>query len=209
MSAIQEQCFFFEPNTEREGERVEFRLVYDGRLPAASQSENRSKEKHAIRKALHPQLRTLWRSPHPTFRRLARTDTDVMNAHIWGDSFARCGYKFVPLVCDCFNMSCSLDILFLRRDMPGGLIQSGGDLDNRIKVLFDALRLPTHVGELAGASPAEDEDPFYVLLEDDRLITQLKVTTDLLLAPPRDSEPQNDVRLIIHVTTFHVNEPTF
>lgn len=37
---------------------MEFRLIYKGSLPA--QKSGRSKEKHAIRKQLHWQLRDLW-----------------------------------------------------------------------------------------------------------------------------------------------------
>jgi hypothetical protein len=40
------------------------------------------------------------------------------------------------------DTSCSIDILFLHRDAPGRIVRSGGDIDNRIKVLFDALRVP-------------------------------------------------------------------
>jgi hypothetical protein len=34
-----------------------------------------------------------------------------------------------------------LNILFLRADIPGKVVQSG-DIDNRLKTLFDALRMP-------------------------------------------------------------------
>ena len=39
----------------KRGAVVEFRLVYDGRLPSASNS-SRIKEKHDIRKSIHQQL---------------------------------------------------------------------------------------------------------------------------------------------------------
>jgi hypothetical protein len=103
---------------------------------------------------------------------------------------------------------CSLDVIFLRRDEPGNLIQGGGDIDNRIKVLFDALRMPQSVEELAGATPSTDQEPFYCLLEDDRLITEVKVTTDRLLTPPMASESQNDVHLVMRVTTIALVTPT-
>ena len=99
------------------------------------------------------------------------------------DNYARCGYRFVPLVNNLDGIACALDILFLRRDEPGSLIKGGGDIDNRIKVLFDALRMPKGYQELEGFQPATDESPFFCLLEDDRLITEVKVTTDRLLTP--------------------------
>ena len=78
--------------------------------------------------------------------------------------------------------------------------------DNRIKVLCDALRLPT-TDEVRGFSPEQDDVPFLCLLEDDSLITELKVTTDRLLTPPTGSSNHigSDVHLVIHVKTAVVD----
>lgn len=85
--------------------------------------------------------------------------------------------------------------------MPGvPLIHSGGDIDNRLKVLLDALRIPAECSEIPDGTKKEaDEDPyFFCLLEDDVLITDLAVTTDTLLTPCT-SEAENDVQLVIKV----------
>jgi hypothetical protein len=95
-----------------------------------------------------------------------------------------------------------LDILFLRRDGPGSLIKSGGDIDNRLKVLFDGLRMPQGSEELCGDSPCQDEDPFYCLLEDDKLISKVQVETNWLLTPQGQGERIHDVHLIIRVKTI-------
>jgi hypothetical protein len=58
---------------------------------------------------------------------------------------------------------------------------------------------------LAGATPEPGEDPFFCLIEDDSLITEVKVTTDRLLTPLKDNESEHDVHLIIHVT---LNDPS-
>ena len=88
-----------------------------------------------------------------------------------------------------------MNVLFLRRSSPGQLIGHGGDIDNRIKTLFDALRVPT-VAELPhGATPENDEKPFYCLLKDDALITTLSVRTDEWL---EEGDPSH-VLLVIHV----------
>jgi len=109
----------------------------------------------------------------------------------------------VPIVTKAGGYSCSLRILFLRRDNPGHLIASGGDIDNRLKVLFDGLRMPDTVGEL-GALPLEaDENPFFCLLEDDSLITSVTVTTDRLLIPQDTGERIHDVYLVIHATVVN------
>jgi hypothetical protein len=87
--------------------------------------------------------------------------------------YAKFGYNFLPLISEYFGLTCSLDILFLRRDAPGQLIQSGGDIDNRIKVLLDGLRMPKSVEECKEV-PKEGENPFFCLLEDDSLITKIR-----------------------------------
>ena len=51
------------------------------------------------------------------------------------------GRIFQPLVRESFALKCGLDILFLRQESPGKVYQ-GGDLDNRIKTLLDALSVP-------------------------------------------------------------------
>jgi hypothetical protein len=101
------------------------------------------------------------------------------------------------------GLICKLDILMLRHGQPGRAIY---DVDNRLKTLFDALRkakVPLELG--AGTSsgqvmPAEDEDPFYILLEDDKLITHISVTTDTMLEPVSSVLPNEAVRLVISVT---------
>jgi hypothetical protein len=109
----------------------------------------------------------------------------------------------VPLVNQESDFTCSLQILFLRRGHPGDLIASGGDIDNRIKVLLDGLTLPDVTSDLDGLPIDADENPFFCLLEDDKLITSISVTTDRLLTPLKGNEKIHDVSLIIHVTVVN------
>lgn len=173
---------------------MNFRLTYDGPLKAASQSETRRLEKHAIRLVFGEQLNQLlthrsevidkeWESmPGEEFRKLIQK---------------RGNLSFLALVRERLNLVCDLDILFLRRENPGQLISGGGDIDNRIKVLFDALRIPQDENEVRGIPHS---DKFTICLtEDDKLITGFRVTTDRLLEPPASEQEQNNVRLIINV----------
>lgn len=52
------------PKLEEGQTEMEFHLVYQGRLPAAGQSNTRAREKHDIRKVFHKQLASLWKT-HP------------------------------------------------------------------------------------------------------------------------------------------------
>jgi len=58
--------------------------------------------------------------------------------------------------------------------------------------------MPVNAGELGGHDkPAESETPFFCLLQDDRLITQTSVATDMLLEPIGSEPDKNDARLVI------------
>jgi hypothetical protein len=93
--------------------------------------------------------------------------------------------------------------------VPGKIIVAGGDIDNRIKVLFDAFRMPQECCEIGNNTPELDEEPFYVLLQDDKLITKISVTTDRLLTPLRSDENKNDVHLVIGVKVRVVTVSSF
>ena len=80
------------------------------------------------------------------------------------------------------GLACALDILFLRRVPPGSPIISGGDIDNRLKVLIDGLKMPQECSQLpAGWKPGPEHDPLYCLMQDDGMITEIKVTRSGLI----------------------------
>jgi hypothetical protein len=178
---------------------VEFRLVYEGLLLGASNTKNRSDHKHAIRKVFHEQLKVLWEKnsaldqwPSWEMNR-RRSMRDRLAEH-----FKHNNVSYVPLSWDGLGVACRLDILMLRPESPGQTLIRGGDIDNRLKTLFDALRMPK-IGEVA-EEPDSGANPFYCLLQDDSLINHLSVTTDLLL---QDSDP-NNVKLVISVNLWPI-----
>ncbi|MGM4923380.1 hypothetical protein AB8A31_10780 [Tardiphaga sp. 804_B3_N1_9] len=189
---------------------MRFRLIYQGELksrqsdPTTGQRDRLAGHKQDIRKEFHLQLKHLWStnkflrdhkiqvSNRVTSQPIAKTFDRL---EIWDDQpipmvdhianqYRENGYRFVPLVRKELSLLCSLNILFLRRDIPGSVL-SAGDLDNRVKTLVDTLRRPKSANELQGnETPGADEDPFFVLLEDDDLVSQISVETDTLLIPP-------------------------
>jgi hypothetical protein len=210
---------------------VQFRLTYRGRLPAATRNDSRAKEKQIIRRAFRSQLAELWKThpflsrfmeAHVRGVRFTPENANAatleeLNAQIFhtdyddftvADKIAKRfplgDFRFLPLVGSIFdgvNTACGLDVLFLRRDLPGKIISGGGDIDNRLKTLLDALKMPGS-GELPSTeAPTQGENPFFCLVEDDSLVTEIKVTTDRLLTPRSDAEHENDVHLVIHVRT--------
>jgi hypothetical protein len=207
-----------------EGGFVQFRLLYYGRLLASSKDKTRPEHKHEIRCLLSPQLEKLWEldqnlqkyrramghrwaNTHPEDNALCRAapddDTAIKLVGSCGvkwlaNNWERAKQGFIPLVSNEMGLRCKLDILFLRPGTPGQIIGSG-DIDNRIKTLFDALKVPENA-QAMGNAQAKTE-PIYCLLEDDSLVSELRVVTDNLLRLPNETElGTNDVFLVVEVS---------
>lgn len=188
---------------------MQFHLTYEGPLYGPKQC--RPDHKQEIRQVFHTQLKKFWQI-HPWLNQAlhgkyeAAENINPMTPLRDGlaQRFSRGAYKFVPLVRAEDALLCSLDILFLRPDRPGSMIESG-DIDGRLKTLFDGLKMPGNTGEFGSKyqEPKEGEDPFYCLLEDDKLITHVSLETDTLLEPTKlglsRNETTNDARLVIGV----------
>ena len=173
---------------------MEFRLTYEGLLLGASRVDTRSEHKHGIRKSLHPQLRRLWDVvPHLNAPQKTLWPTQIYvngpppppppRSEELAAKFSFNGFRFVPLVTQELSLICGIEILFLRPDHPGGVIKSG-DLDNRLKTLFDALRMPSRGEVTEKMSPTEDENPFYCLLEDDSQLQRFPSIQTLYCSQP-------------------------
>jgi hypothetical protein len=172
---------------------MEFTLYYRGPLKA-----NRgAKDKHALRRHFHTQLKKLWQQyPLKAFEQMVGPKRVGQN--LWLIRPVH-DFRFAPLVAAENHLVAELDILLLRPEPPGSIVTQGGDIDNRIKTLLDALKVPSEPNAVPkDALPSDDEEPLFCLLEDDALIVHLAVRTDRLLEPVVDS---SEVVLLIHVTT--------
>ncbi|MCA0246983.1 MAG: hypothetical protein LCH88_16780 [Proteobacteria bacterium] len=191
---------------------MKFTLTYDGEL----RSNAGVKQKWEIRKQFHPQLAELWQIDRSLQKVWAERNwpqggvlytemhhseeipqQDLLSDHKYIDLCApieKGGRKFIPIVRESFLLNCGLKILFLRKEPPGRVYQ-GGDMDNRLKTLFDSLAVPAHAEHVL---PDQDApDPMYTLLEDDAAITRVEIETHRLLSRPGGNA--HDVRLIIEV----------
>jgi len=157
---------------------MELTFVYRGKLKANGSVEH----KHEIRRIFHQQLREFWKR--------ATFDPSEKLARQIGK------FRFFPLVVEEREEVAELQITMLRPESPGNLINQGGDIDNRLKTLFDSFRMPRKDDEIPSAdSPGEGEDPFFCLLEDDKLVTKVSISTDQLLEP----HEKEYVHLLIHI----------
>jgi hypothetical protein len=200
---------------------MRFRLIYHGQLPGTGNSSKKPGPVQAIRDKIHLQLKYLWET-NSALKRLRSTaivnkgpfvdlattlhsspftsTRDIDKEPIRNNEIDLCaqifenGKTYIPLVRKSLDLSCHLNILFLRQEDPGSLIFQGGDIDNRIKTLFDALRKPDQ--DIAERYPQQN-DPLYCLLESDTLISGFDVDTDRLLLPTTDKE--NEVHVVIEV----------
>lgn len=172
---------------------MEFTLYYRGYLKANSGP----KEKQELRRYFHAQLKRLWHQI-PLKERHELLEKEPAKGAI-GIIQTINGFNFAPLVTERLNLIAELKITLLRPEPPGSIITQAGDIDNRLKTLFDALKVPAEPTAIpAGDLPKEGEDPFYCLLEDDNLITNVQVETDRLLEETKSS---SEVVLLIHITT--------
>jgi hypothetical protein len=171
-----------------------------------AKSAHKKDDRIEIRKQIVPQLERLWTISPALIRlqwnaRVPGKDTHVISV---GDSpfnehyasapkypiqkgyvdlsgpIERHGRTWLPLIRQSLDLTCSLNILFLRREDPGNLRENDGDLDNRIKVFLDALQMPEHAENLDGD---EVDGVNYRLFENDKLMRELSIDTERLLFP--------------------------
>lgn len=175
---------------------MEFTLYYRGDL----KSNRGPEDKHRLRCHFHAQLKELWRQkPLCEYRDLLALPGATPPEENLSVIRPINGFNFAPLVSERIHFIAELDILLLRPEPPGAIITRGGDIDNRIKTLLDALKVPSEPNALPkGAAPTADENPFFCLLEDDNLITKVSVDTERLLEPVRTA---SEVVLLIRVKT--------
>jgi hypothetical protein len=193
---------------------MEFTLKYRGDIRSGVAI------KHALRRSFHEQLGEIWR----THNVLSRIDRDKLPAPVKsaddlhydlprpltpsGDQdlsaflfrFVLCGTAWVPLVTYPMEAHCHLAVRLGRPTRPGTILFGGGDIDNRIKIILDALRMPQHVQEVASGVAVEPE--MFALLADDNLVTRLSITTYQLLSGYRSNDDMDvDIDVTVRAIT--------
>jgi hypothetical protein len=182
---------------------MEFRLTYAGKLLSHRDGKplpERSLHVHAIRKTFQQQLKVLW-AEHPTLA--AYKAYYGAKGQDPAKIFRQDGFNWLPLATHANGLICKVELLMLRDGRPGKALS---DIDNKLKTIFDALKMAKGPQELGQGTtpgqqvPSADENPFRVLLEDDSLITHVAVTTDTLLEPVPQIAREVAARLVISVS---------
>lgn len=198
---------------------MRFHLIYSGQL-ASSGNKSKPGGARSIRDALHPQLKYLW-DTHAALKQLRQSAVVLKNpgefmgcgpdspfAHKRDlerypaqehevdlcEPIRRGAKTYIPLVRRSLDLNCEIHVLFLRNGDPGALVLPGGEIDNRIKTLVDALRVPDADVEVLHP---QAQDPTYCLMENDTLVSDLSISTDRLLTAK--TEYDNEVHLVVEV----------
>lgn len=179
-----------DPDFHPERVAVEFRLTFDGCLMSTGNG-SKPRHVHEVRRQFHPQLKRFWQVNR--FLQECRTDyLSFVPAAVIGE------FEFQPLIGEKSQLLVGIEVLFLRAGIQGAVVNNG-DLDGRLKTLFDALAVPQHSQQLGSESPTEDERPFYCLAQDDRLFTHVDIETDELLQETKAGIDRNAARAIVTV----------
>lgn len=187
---------------------LKFTLTFEGNFKTGGRIPE---GKHHRRKLFHAQLKRLW-SVNTLLRswQLLDDPTAEMPPSVLGISapaidvlrkkHGKLGdFEFVPIISKDISVEAALHFHILRSTTKPGQM---ADIDNVVKTITDSLKAPGTTEELPrGAQPEADEAPFFVLMEDDKLVSKITSTTDELLQPVNGQtviDPQ-DVRMMIEV----------
>ena len=189
---------------------MDIHLEYRGELPASQVREKHSDVKQAIRRSFADQLRRAWRDS-PQLSEWFNQDFPEASRGRWRYEPPRtdepfffvstCGFKAVPLVTWHNSLACELDIV-ITGDTRSAVLPRG-DIDNRLKVLFDALRIPHREAEVPFNMHGSGSDPLFCLLEDDSLIR--KFCVEAIQSPY--SPPEESIRVKAHVFAMDGTHP--
>jgi hypothetical protein len=150
---------------------MEFTLFYTGIIKSGNSADITNK--NDIRVKIHEQLTTLRNHPPLNSRK------DLFDKNAYPDFHTNVkGFDYFSLVSGKWNMYVELSLNVL---IPHNSL-SFGDIDNKLKTLFDALRPPRNENEIPKSwIPNSTQKPLLCLLEDDELIYKVNIDTDYLL----------------------------
>lgn len=191
---------------------MELLLTYSGPLPACQGEEKHTDQKHLIRQHFSRQLKKKFEQL-PTLIHWSQAVTvgklvngafemDAHDKHTFAFcEVETCGYKGLAIVNSYNGLACHLDIEILRRAIPGGVLTAGGDIDNRLKPLLDALAMPLRPNQVPGSMWGKGER-LYCLLADDSLVSKLTIDIQRWDEEAKDPTENEWVQLRVKANIF-------
>ncbi|HEX5411538.1 MAG TPA: hypothetical protein VFZ27_06720 [Terriglobia bacterium] len=185
---------------------MKFHLEYQGKLPSqnAKDREARRALSHEIRQSFHFQLFRLWEQrflqyaglpprSDPSFKESRQKYLEAKSLLVKGTSL-----RFLPIINKAEHLVCSLGITLYRHQEPGSFLGASGDLDNQLKVLFDAMSMPND-SQLQGLNVDQIQQPMFCLLEDDALIIDVRMRTVQLWTTYDSQKEQRETKVSVDV----------
>lgn len=181
---------------------MKFTLSYEGELKTSAGP----KQKAAIRRQFNEQLRVLWGADSILSSWYIVEDDEgedskgKTHAKAWlRDTTPNLGkFKVIPLATKDLCVECWLDFKILRSTSFKGHVS---DIDNKVKVLGDTLYMPDQIDLMGNDAKNGPDEEFFVVMEDDKLVSRITATHDELLSPicGQNDIRKNDVRIMIDV----------
>jgi hypothetical protein len=180
-------------------------LSYRGELKSNADAGS----KHKLRLHFHPQLkRAILGSPYFLAHKETWVWPDMLESFAEMNGKTLNGHRFLSLAGDHVvgvdtsrrtNSTVELDVLILSPGPPGSLLNRNGDIDNRLKTLFDALQVPDSEQSKKLASEDIPDGLVVCLMADDLLVTDVRVSTGELL----DWDGESREVLLLVTATIH------
>ncbi|AKR58078.1 hypothetical protein XM25_20250 [Devosia sp. H5989] len=161
---------------------MEIILTYRGRVPGQKRTSGNLDAIWRMREAFHRQLEKLWgKAPFTILK-----DWEDSDFAAGAPDFrrARAGCTFIPFYGRHIGICVSLEIQLLTGFPAQKSVLVAGDIDNRIKRITDALRVP-NVDETRDEMSVQR---WYSLLEDDNAVLSLTASTGTYLASDDPTE---------------------
>ncbi len=194
---------------------MDFTLKYAGEL-LSDRAKHANQAKHQLRKHFREQLDQQWQQ-NAFLKRCAEIQLQQAAKRgkwyevdrpiapdrtlFWG--FEMGGYDFVPIVNHVHLVHCHMAIRMHRPKEHGGILYEGGDMDNGLKVIFDALSMPQHQEQVVETRNSKESKTFHCLLESDELITKLSVETFRLLSPGECGDNYVEMDIDVHIEPIY------
>ncbi|MCC3762656.1 hypothetical protein K3N28_06175 [Glycomyces sp. TRM65418] len=177
---------------------MEFTLTYSGPLePTGNSRPDKRAIKQRVREHFHPQLKRLLEIHPWMVDRTQYVDGSITSGD---ETLVRYvdGNPFAGLVHPNTGTLAELDITMLLPYTGRSYTPDRGDVDNRIKTLFDALQRPQKKGELPDNwNSPYGPDPLLCLLDNDNRITTYTVRPDRLLSPNSNIDTHLTIRVVM------------
>jgi hypothetical protein len=167
-------------------------LVYQGPL----KSNGRAEHKSAIRQEFSAQLKTVYE------REILNHESESVRTLVEEKCVREvAGQRYTSLANRTFGLHAKVDVTLLSVNNSSIFANAQGDIDNRLKTLFDALSIPpqSQAEQIRCTAP----ELIVCLVEDDVLIRDVRVRVGELLLPVQDKST-----VVVHINVSLIRHGT-